>query len=112
MSKEEMEPKLVQIMDVVTECEGLIYANMDGKVIVGQTLTEMDHAQIAKGCAEILKTTVGKSIGKGNLKELSLSFESGFGVIATDGKHLIIGILGMDGKNSIGLLSRQLKLLF
>lgn len=111
MSKQEFEPKLAAIMDAVPECEGLIYATNTGDVIVGQTLTEMDHKAIAQGAATILKTTIGNPLKKGVLKDVVLTMENGFAIIATNGQHMVIGILGLDGKNSIGLLSRQLKLL-
>jgi predicted regulator of Ras-like GTPase activity (Roadblock/LC7/MglB family) len=111
MSKEEFEPKLAQIMDAVSECEGLIYAKADGTVIVGQTLTQMDHTAIAKAAATMVKTNIGSTLGKGTLKDVVVTFDSGFLIAATNGTNMVIGILGLDGKNSIGLLSRQLKLL-
>jgi hypothetical protein len=113
LSKEEFEPKLAQIMDTVTECEGLIYAKLNGEVITGQTiLTELDHKEIAEAAANIMKNDLGKPLTKGTLRDVVLTFDKGFAVIAGNGKHMVIGILGLDGKNSIGLLSRQLKLLF
>ena len=51
MNKEELEQKLAQLMDTVPECEGLIAADTEGKVIIGQTITELNHSKIAKTCA-------------------------------------------------------------
>jgi predicted regulator of Ras-like GTPase activity (Roadblock/LC7/MglB family) len=111
MDKKEIEPKLAKVMDAVTECEGLIFAKTSGEVIVGQTLTEMDHKAIAKSASLIAKTDIGKSSLKGNVSNVTVDLEKGFLLIMVKGDNMVIGLLGADGKNAVGLLIRQLKLL-
>ncbi|TXT60107.1 MAG: Roadblock/LC7 domain protein [Promethearchaeota archaeon] len=110
MSKETIEPKLAQLMDLVPECEGLIAADTDGNVIVGQTLTEMDHGSIAKACAKILSdsNTLGNDIGKGTVKNTTIELEGGYAVLAGSEKLLLIALAGVDGRASLGLLKRNL----
>ena len=43
MDKKELEKKRAEVMDLVPECEGLIAADVNGKVIIGQTITDMNH---------------------------------------------------------------------
>ena len=110
MSKEAIEKKLAELMDMVPECEGLIAADNTGKVIVGQTITEMDHGKIAKACAAIVKdsNTLGKDIGKGNLKTTTIELDDGFAVLVGSEKTVLIAFAGADGMASIGLLKRNL----
>ena len=110
MSKKEIEPKLAKLMDLVPECEGLIAADSSGKVIVGQTLTDMDHGTIAKSCAAIIKDSnaLGKNIGKGNLKNTTIELDEGFAVLVGNDKLVLIALAGTDGKASIGLIKRNL----
>ena len=110
MSKQEIEKKLAQLMDIVPECEGLIAADLNGKVIVGQTITEMDHAKIAKACVSIIKdsNTLGADIGKGSLRNTTIELENGFAVLAGSDKAVLIALAGIDGKASLGLLKRNL----
>ncbi|TFG25488.1 MAG: hypothetical protein EU532_11630 [Promethearchaeota archaeon] len=110
MSKQEIEKKLAQLMDTVPECEGLIAADLNGKVIVGQTITEMDHAKIAKACVSIIKdsNTLGTDIGKGSLRNTTIELENGFAVLVGSDKAVLIALAGTDGKASLGLLKRNL----
>ncbi len=111
MSKEEIEAKLAQLMDSVPECEGLIAADANGKVLVGQTLTEMDHSKIAKACAAIIRDSnaLGTDTGKGMLKTTTIEMEDGFAVlVGGPNKKVLIALAGQDGKASLGLLKRNL----
>ncbi|MHA1439814.1 MAG: roadblock/LC7 domain-containing protein [Promethearchaeota archaeon] len=110
MSKEQIESKLAELMDTVPECEGLIAADTDGNVIIGQTITEMDHAKIAKACSAIIKdsNTLGKDIRKGSLKNTTIELENGFAVLVGSADRVLIALAGEDGKASLGLLKRNL----
>ena len=110
MSKQEIEKKLAQLMDTVPECEGLIAADINGKVIVGQTIVDMDHAKIAKACVSIVKdsNTLGADIGKGPLRNTTIELEEGFAVLVGSDKMVLIALAGPDGKASLGLLKRNL----
>ncbi|MCK4480245.1 MAG: roadblock/LC7 domain-containing protein, partial [Candidatus Lokiarchaeota archaeon] len=80
VDKKVLEQKLAELMDIVPETEGLIAADANGKVLVGQTITDMDHGKIAKACAAIIKDSnnLGKDIGKGGLRTTTIELESGF----------------------------------
>jgi len=107
-SKEELAPKLEQIMSEISVCEGLVLAKNNGEVLLGQTLTEMDHNTIAKSVSKIFKTKID-ALNKGNMTEMTLGLDEGF-LIAVKNKNLmVLGFLGTDGKSSVGLLLRQLK---
>lgn len=108
--KEVLEQKLAELMDIVPECEGLIAADSNGKVIVGQTITEMDHAKIAKACAVIIKdsNTLGNDISKGGLKTTTIELEGGFAVLVGSEKNVLIALAGVDGRSSLALLKRNL----
>ncbi len=110
MSKEVIEQKLAELMDLVPECEGLIAADLDGKVLIGQTITEMDHSKIAKACAAIFKegNNLSGSTNKGSLKNTTLELENGFAVVVGSSKSIFIALAGVDGKASLALLKRHL----
>ena len=110
MSKKVLEPKLAELMDIVPEIEGLIAADAKGKVIIGQTITEMDHAKIAKACVSIINNsnTLGTDIGKGALKTTTIEMENGFAVLVGSDKMVLIGLAGEDGGPHLGLIKRNL----
>lgn len=110
MSKEVIEQKLAQLMDTVPECEGVIAADPEGSVIVGQTLVEMDHEKIAKACSAIIKDSnaLGQDIGKGGLRNTTISLEEGFAVLVGSETIILIALAGLDGQASLGLLKRNL----
>ena len=108
--KEVIEKKLAELFDVVPETEGLIASDPEGKVIVGQTITDMDHNGIAKACATLIKNvnTLGENTGKGGLKTATIELEDGYGVIVSSDKGILIALAGLDGKASLSLLKRNL----
>ena len=110
MSKEVLEGKLAELMDTVPECEGLIAADADGNVIVGQTLTELDDESIAKLGASILKdsTNLGSKVDKGGFKSATIQVESGFILVVGSKNKVLIGIAGEDGQASLSLIKRHL----
>ncbi|MHA1914343.1 MAG: roadblock/LC7 domain-containing protein [Promethearchaeota archaeon] len=105
-----LEQKLAELMDIVPECEGLIAADSSGKVLIGQTLTDMDHGKIAKACSAIIKdsNTLGKDIGKGGLKTTTIELDNGFAVLVGSEKNVLIALAGIDGRSSLALLKRNL----
>ena len=110
MDKAVIEKKLAELMDIVPECEGLIAADTNGKVLVGQTLTDMDHGAIAKSCASIINdaNTLGKKTNKGALKDTTIELDEGFTVIVSSTDIILIALAGTDGRSSLGLLKRNL----
>ena len=108
MNKEEVMKKLEGVMDAVSVCEGLIYAKIKGEVLVGQTLTEMDHGKIAKKAGELLSTSI-PAAELGNITDFTIGLEKGSIIAVKKNEEMVIGLLGSDGKASVGLLTRQLK---
>ena len=110
VDKKVLEQKLAELMDIVPECEGLIAADSDGKVLVGQTITDMDHGKIAKACAVIIKDSngLGSDIGKGSLKTTTIELENGYAVLVGSDKTVLIALAGLDGRSSLGLLKNNL----
>ena len=111
MKKEEVEPQLQQVMDAVPVCEGLLFAKTNGEVLVGQTITEMDHKAIAKSIGQMVNSK-HDSVNKGALVDLTIGLEKGYLVAVVKDDEQLIGLLGEDGKTSVGLLLRQLKNIF
>jgi predicted regulator of Ras-like GTPase activity (Roadblock/LC7/MglB family) len=108
-----IEKKLAELFDVVPETEGLIASDLEGKVIVGQTITDMDHNGIAKACATIIKNSnvLGDNTSKGGIKSATIDLENGYGVIVSSDNGILIAIAGLDGKASLSLLKRNLILI-
>ena len=47
MSKDDLEPKLAELMNQIPEVEGVIAFSETGKIISGQTIESMDKDKIA-----------------------------------------------------------------
>ena len=110
VDKKVIEEKLAELFDIVPETEGLIAADLEGKVIVGQTITDMDHSGIVKKCSAIIKESngLGENTGKGALKSATIELESGYAVIVSSDTGILIALAGLDGKSSLTLLKRNL----
>ena len=110
VDKKTREGKLAELMDIVPEGEGLIAADANGKVLIGQTITDMDHGKIAKACAAIIKDSnnLGNDIGKGGLKTTTIELENGFAVLVGSANNILIALAGSDGRSSLALLKRNL----
>ena len=110
MDKKVLEQKMSELMDLVPECEGLIASDLSGNILVGQTITDMDHKSIAKACLNIMKgsNALGENLGKGQLRTTTIDYENGFAVVSSSDKTIIIALAGLDGKASLSLLKRNL----
>ena len=110
VDKKVIEKKLAELFDIVPETEGLIVSDLDGKVIIGQTITDMNHSAIAKTCVAVIKDSanMGNSIGKGTFKTATIDLESGYAVIVKSDVIVLIALAGLDGKASLSLLKRNL----
>ena len=110
VDKNVIENKLAELFDIVPETEGLIASDLEGKVIVGQTITDMDHSGIAKKCSAIMKESIelGNNTGKVALKSATIELENGYAVIVGSNTGILIALAGLDGKSSLSLLKRNL----
>ena len=112
--KKEIEPKLAQLMDQLPEVEGVVAVDRTkGKVIVAQTITDMDHEAIAKNAIATLKnaTKLGESIEKGTVTELNLKAFDGYCVIVASDKLIFMVLTGTDATSSVGLILRNLRII-
>ena len=104
-----MASQLAGVMDVVDVCEGLILAKLSGEVLLGQTLTEtIDHNELASKICKLFEIDLDV-IEKGQINEYTVALEHGFLIAVRNDEHVLIGLLGNDGKSSVGLLTRQIK---
>jgi len=110
MDKKVLEQKMSELMDLVPECEGLIASDLSGNILVGQTITDMDHKLLAKNCLAIMNgsNALGENLGKGTLKTTTIDYENGFAVVSSSDKVIIIALAGLDGKASLSLIKRNL----
>jgi len=110
MDKKVLEQKMSELMDLVPECEGLIASDLSGNVLVGQTITDMDHKTLAKNCLAIMNgsNALGEILGKGQLKTTTIDYENGFAVVSSSDELIIIALAGLDGKASLSLIKRNL----
>lgn len=108
--KDEIEALLANLMDNVPEIEGLI-ASEAGKVIVGQTLTDLDHSGVATNSVKILENAakITEIVEKGDVKEINIRANEGY-IIVVGSKDLIFAaITGTDATSSLGLIQRNLR---
>lgn len=110
---EELMGNLVWLMQVVPECEGVVAAEKNGKLIGGKTLIDRDLGAIAKKMKSLLDASdFNDVIEKGNIIEVILSWESGYMIVMTDDKKIIGAMLGEEDKLQISVLSRRLRQIF
>lgn len=108
--KAEIEKLLANLMDNIPEIEGLI-ASEKGKVIVGQTLTDLNHAGVAENSMKILENAakITAIVEKGDVKEINVRAHEGY-IIVVGSKDLIFAaITGTDATSSLGLIQRNLR---
>ena len=111
MSKDQLEPKLAELMQNIPEIEGIIAFSPEGKIITGQTIEDMDKDSIAAKASKLLENlkSFGSEIGKGNVIEITINYEEGYVVIAFGEKYSILSFVDSTNKMQLGLLSRGLK---
>jgi predicted regulator of Ras-like GTPase activity (Roadblock/LC7/MglB family) len=111
LGKKEVEQILAEIMDTIPELEGIIAASNTGKVVTGQTLTEMDHSAIVSSVVTVLKETklVNKAVDQGPTQALYLETDKGYTVAVTASKTIVVAIAGKDAAASLGLIIRSLR---
>jgi len=111
VSDDALEQNLSKLMDEISEIEMLIALDYKGNVLVGQTITEMDKAAIAKSVADIFTKSkaLGKSTGKGKVQSMTISLDEGSSCIVANDSMIIVSVQGTDAANSIALILRSLK---
>lgn len=98
-------------MDDIPEIEGLIALDAKGKVLVGQTITEMDLDAIAKAAKASFDAGkgLGGAVGKGTVISLNIALENGSSCVVGNDKVIIVSLQGQDASTSIALILRSLK---
>lgn len=112
MSQSEAEKILAELMDKIPEIEGILLLDPAGNVSVGKTITQMDHAEIAKNAASIIASAreLNKSIEKGDANIAYVEGDYGYAVMANSEKAILLAIIGKDAASSLGLIIRDLKI--
>lgn len=100
-------------MDDIPEIEGLIALDNKGKVIIGQTITEMDLDAIAKAAKASFDACggLGGAVGKGNVTSLNIALENGSSCIVGNDDVIVVSLQGLDASTSVALILRSLKAL-
>jgi len=113
VSAEEIEGKLAKMMDEIPEIEGLIAFDAEGKLITGQTITELDNDKICNKSLDVFNKALelGKITEKNNIKEIIFYAEEGNIIIAGSKNLNIIALIGKDAAHSIALVMRALRTL-
>lgn len=111
MSKEDLEPKLADIMSQIAEVEGIVALDHSGNLISGQTIEEMDVEDIAKKASDLIEAanTMGKTIEKGDTFEITLGIENGYMVAVVGSEFAVLSFVDSDSKAQLALLGRTLK---
>ncbi|MBN2153467.1 MAG: roadblock/LC7 domain-containing protein [Candidatus Lokiarchaeota archaeon] len=111
MDKKKLEANLSKLMDDIPEIEGLIALDLKGTVIVGQTITEMDKAALAKTALDVFTKAraMGKSTGKGGVQGINISMDKGSACIVGNDSTIIMSMQGTDASTSIALILRSIK---
>ncbi|MEM2109359.1 MAG: roadblock/LC7 domain-containing protein [Candidatus Odinarchaeota archaeon] len=114
MDPKVIEEKLATMMDEIPEIEGLIAFENNGKVICGQTLTELDKKKLTALSIELLKKSseIASASDKGSASTISLTTEKGYLVIETKSGFSILALLGKEASSSLSLVIRALKTIF
>ena len=114
VKKDDIEPQLAQLMDSVPEVEGIAAVDRKKKkVIVAQTITDMDHDAIAKNAILTVENAskLGAAIEKGKVTELSLKAFEGYCVIVASDQLIFMVLTGSDAASSVGLILRNLRVI-
>lgn len=114
VKKADIEPQLALLMDSVPEVEGIAAVDRKKKkVIVAQTITDMDHEGIAKNAIATVDSSskLGGSIEKGKVTELSLKAIEGYCVLVATDDVILITLTGADAASSVGLILRNLRVI-
>lgn len=111
MSQSETEKMVADLMDKIPEIEGILLFDQNGNVSVGQTITQMDHSEIAKNAAVIIASAreLNKSIEKGDANVTYVEGDNGYAVMANSEKGILLAIISKDAAPSLGLIIRDLK---
>ena len=114
VKKADVEPQLAQLMDTIPEVEGIAAVDRKKKkVIVAQTITDMDHDTIAKSTITTIEdaSKLGGAIEKGVVTELSLKAAEGYCVIVASDDVALMVLTGEDAASSVGLILRNLRVI-
>ncbi|MGQ9719903.1 MAG: roadblock/LC7 domain-containing protein [Candidatus Jordarchaeum sp.] len=112
MSRSETEKMVADLMDKIPEIEGILLLDKSGNVSVGQTITQMNHSEIAKNAAVIIASAreLNKSIEKGDANVAYVEGDNGYAVMANSEKAILLAIISKDAAPSLGLIIRDLKI--
>ncbi len=106
-----IENKLAAVMDEIPEIEGLLAFDNNGKLICGQTLTELNKNQLITISTDIFKKSseLATSSDKGKISTITITTDKGYLIIEMKTEFNILALLGADAASSLSLVIRSLK---
>ncbi|WEU39902.1 MAG: roadblock/LC7 domain-containing protein [Candidatus Odinarchaeum yellowstonii] len=106
-----LESKLATMMDEIPEIEGLLAFDYNGKLICGQTLTELDKDKLIVFSREIFKncSELASSADKGKVATITITTDRGYLIIEMKQDFSILALLGAEAASSLSLVIRSLK---
>lgn len=99
-------------MRSIENLEGIIViSRIDGSVIVGQTIFELEHENIAKEALELVTraSKLGIAVEKGGNEEVFVGLQEGFVVVVGTGNTILAGIASADAKPERGIITIKLR---
>lgn len=112
MSFNVLEEAVARTMRSIENLEGIIViSRIDGSVIVGQTIFELEHENIAKEALELVTraSKLGIAVEKGGNEEVFVGLQEGFVVVVGTGNTILAGIASADAKPERGMITIKLR---
>ncbi len=106
-----IENKLAAMMDEIPEIEGLLAFDNNGRLICGQTLTELDKNKLISISTEVFKDSseLAASADKGKVSTVTITTDKGYLIIEMKTGFSILALLGVEAASSLSLVIRSLK---
>ncbi|MBS3793383.1 MAG: hypothetical protein KGY80_00585 [Candidatus Thorarchaeota archaeon] len=107
-----VEEIIAETMSENAVIEGMVACNAEGEVIFGHTLSDsIKHKKVADLVVKLssFSSQLSGTVDKGELKEVSITSESGYVIILGDVELVLAAIVGEEGRESMGLIRMTLR---
>jgi predicted regulator of Ras-like GTPase activity (Roadblock/LC7/MglB family) len=109
-----MSEKLVntatEFRDEIPELEGLLIGKLDGEVLWGDTLKDLNHKLILASASVAVRATekISHGIDKKSINQLDIELSGGYVTIIVLKKGLVLGFYGEDARAQLGIIKKNL----
>jgi len=109
-----MSEKLVntatEFRDEIPELEGLLIGKLDGEVLWGDTLKDLNHKLILASASVAVRATekISQGIDKKSINQLDIELSGGYVTIIVLKKGLVLGFYGEDARAQLGIIKKNL----